>query len=293
MKGIVLAGGSGTRLWPVTKSLSKQLIPVYDKPMIYYPISVLMLGGIKDILIISTPKDIGRFQELLGDGKDLGVSFSYAIQEEPRGIAEAFLLAKDFIDGDDVTLILGDNIFYGHGLTELIQSSVKEVENSKKSVIFGYRVNDPQRYGVVEFDKNKNVKSIVEKPLKPKSNYAVVGLYIYPNDVIQKAKLLKPSQRGELEITDLNNIYLNEKRLMVKLMGRGYSWFDTGTHDSLLEASIFVYTIEKRQGLKIASLEEIALQKGYISKDKFLQLAQSLEKSSYGKYLKEVVKEEI
>ncbi len=285
MKGIILAGGSGTRLYPITKSISKQLVPIYDKPMIYYPLSVLMLSGIKEILIISTPIDIPRFKHLLGNGKKIGLNISYKEQHRPNGIAEAFIIGEEFIGKDDVSLVLGDNIFYGHGLTSLLLQSVKDVQNQKKAVIFGYYVKDPQRYGVVEFDKYRNVLNIEEKPKNPKSNYAIVGLYYYPNDVIQKAKKIKPSQRGELEITTLNELYLNEKRLQIKLMGRGYAWLDTGTHESLLEASLFIQTIEKRQGLKIACIEEIAYEMGYIPKETLLDLAKPLSKNQYGQYL--------
>ena len=285
MKGIILAGGNGTRLYPITKSISKQLVPIYDKPMIYYPLSVLMLSGIKEILIISTPIDIPRFKHLLGNGKKIGLNISYKEQHRPNGIAEAFIIGEEFIGKDDVSLVLGDNIFYGHGLTSLLLQSVKDVQNQKKAVIFGYYVKDPQRYGVVEFDKYRNVLNIEEKPKNPKSNYAIVGLYYYPNDVIQKAKKIKPSQRGELEITTLNELYLNEKRLQIKLMGRGYAWLDTGTHESLLEASLFIQTIEKRQGLKIACIEEIAYEMGYIPKETLLDLAKPLSKNQYGQYL--------
>ena len=285
MKAIVLAGGSGTRLWPVTKGVSKQLLPVYDKPMIYYPISVLMLAKIREILIISTPQDLPNFKKLLGDGSRIGMKFSYKIQHSPDGLAQAFILGEEFIEDDDISLILGDNIFYGHGLSKLLSHAKSIVKNDKKATIFGYYVKDPHRYGVAEFDENANIISIEEKPTNPKSNYAVVGLYFYPNDVIKKAKSIKPSSRGELEITDINKLYLKENRLKVKLMGRGYAWFDTGTHDSLLEASMFIQTIEKRQGLKIASLEEIAYLNGWIDKDRLKILAKSLEKTGYGQYL--------
>ncbi len=285
MKAIVLAGGSGTRLWPVTKGVSKQLLPVYDKPMIYYPISVLMLAKIREILIISTPQDLPNFKKLLGDGSRIGMKFSYKIQHSPDGLAQAFILGEEFIEDDDISLILGDNIFYGHGLSKLLSHAKSIVKNDKKATIFGYYVKDPHRYGVAEFDENANIISIEEKPTNPKSNYAVVGLYFYPNDVIKKAKSIKPSSRGELEITDINKVYLKENRLKVKLMGRGYAWFDTGTHDSLLEASMFIQTIEKRQGLKIASLEEIAYLNGWIDKDRLKILAKSLEKTGYGQYL--------
>jgi len=285
MKGIILAGGSGTRLYPITKGVSKQLVPIYDKPMIYYPLSVLMLAGIKEILIISTPTDLPRFKSLLGDGSSLGISFSYIEQPSPDGLAQAFILGKDFIGEDSVSLVLGDNIFYGHGLTELLASSVKRSYNKNRATVFGYYVSDPQRYGVVDFNEDGSVISIEEKPENPKSNYAVVGLYFYPNDVIKKALEVKPSPRGELEITTLNQDYLNENRLEVELLGRGYAWLDTGTHESLLEASMFIQTIENRQGLKVACIEEIAYEMGYISKDELLELAQPLKKNQYGQYL--------
>lgn len=285
MKGIVLAGGSGTRLYPITKGTSKQLLPIYDKPMIYYPISVLMLAGIKEILIISTPHDLPNFQKLLGNGEDLGVKFSYIEQPSPDGLAQAFILGEDFIGDDDVCLVLGDNIFYGHGMTQLIEQAKNNVKIDKKSTVFGYYVNDPERYGVAEFDDNGNVVSIEEKPQHPKSNYAVVGLYFYTNDVIQIAKNTKPSARGELEITSVNEEYLKSGTLKVELMGRGYAWLDTGTHDSLLEASSFIQTIEKRQGLKVACLEEIAFDQGFINKEQVEKLAQPLLKTGYGQYL--------
>lgn len=285
MKGIILAGGSGTRLYPITKGISKQLVPIYDKPMIYYPLSVLMLAGIKEILIISTPIDLPRFEELLGDGSDLGIRFEYIVQESPDGLAQAFILGEEFLNGDDACLVLGDNIFYGVGLTKFLAQSVRNVKEKNKATVFGYAVNDPQRYGVVEFDDNGDVVSIIEKPENPKSNYAVVGLYFYPNDVVKKAKEVKPSQRGELEITTLNEMYLNENRLKVELMGRGYAWLDTGTHESLVDASVFIQTIEKRQSLKIACIEEIAYEMGYISKEKLLELAEPLKKNQYGQYL--------
>jgi len=285
MKGIILAGGSGTRLYPITKGVSKQLVPIYDKPMIYYPLSVLMLAGITEVLIISTPKDLPRFEELLGDGSDIGMKFEYVVQPSPDGLAQAFILGEEFIRSDDVCLVLGDNIFYGHGLTELLATSVKNAKEENKATIFGYYVKDPERYGVAEFDKNGNVTSIEEKPEVPQSNYAVIGLYFYPNDVIEKAKNVKPSERGELEITTLNQDYLKEKRLKVELMGRGYAWLDTGTHESLLEASQFIQTIENRQSLKVACLEEIAFEMGYISKEKLLELAEPLKKNQYGQYL--------
>ena len=285
MKGIILSGGTGTRLYPITKGVSKQLVPIYDKPMIYYPLSVLMLAGIKEVLIISTPKDLPRFEELLSDGSDLGMKFSYVVQPSPDGLAQAFILGEEFLNGDDACLVLGDNIFYGHGLTQLLSQSIKNAKEENKATVFGYYVSDPQRYGVAEFNENGDVTSIEEKPKNPKSNYAVVGLYFYPNDVVKKAKAVKPSHRGELEITTLNQDYLNESRLKVELMGRGYAWLDTGTHESLLEASSFIQTIENRQSLKVACLEEIAYEMGYISKEKLLELAQPLKKNQYGQYL--------
>lgn len=285
MKGIILAGGSGTRLYPITKGLSKQLVPIYDKPMIYYPLSILMLAGIKEVLIITTPQDQPSFINLLGDGKDLGMRFEYVVQPSPDGLAQAFILGEEFLAGDDACLVLGDNIFYGHGLTELLAKSIKNIKDENKATVFGYYVSDPQRYGVAEFNENGDVISIEEKPKEPKSNYAVVGLYFYPNDVVKKAKDVKPSDRGELEITTLNQDYLNENRLKVELMGRGYAWLDTGTHESLLEASSFIQTIENRQSLKVACLEEIAYEMGYISKEKLLELAEPLKKNQYGQYL--------
>ena len=284
MKGIILAGGSGTRLYPITKGISKQLAPIYDKPMIYYPLSVLMLSGITEVLIISTPTDLPRFEELLGDGSDIGMKFSYIVQPSPDGLAQAFILGEEFIGNDDVCLVLGDNIFYGHGMTDLLATSVQNAKENNATV-FGYYVKDPERYGVAEFNKNGTVTSLEEKPANPKSSYAVVGLYFYPNDVIKKAKEVKPSDRGELEITTLNQNYLAENRLKVELMGRGYAWLDTGTHESLLEASNFIQTIENRQGLKVACIEEIAYEMGYISKEKLLELAQPLKKNQYGQYL--------
>ena len=285
MKGIILAGGSGTRLYPITKGVSKQLVPIYDKPMIYYPLSVLMLAGIKEVLIITTPQDQPSFINLLGDGSELGMRFEYVVQPSPDGLAQAFILGEEFLAGDDACLVLGDNIFYGHGLTELLAKSIKNIKDENKATVFGYYVSDPQRYGVAEFDESGNVISIEEKPKEPKSNYAVVGLYFYPNDVVKKAKDVKPSDRGELEITTLNQDYLNEHRLKVELMGRGYAWLDTGTHESLLEASSFIQTIENRQSLKVACLEEIAYEMGYISKEKLLELAEPLKKNQYGQYL--------
>lgn len=285
MKGIILAGGSGTRLYPITKGVSKQLVPIYDKPMIYYPLSVLMLAGIKEVLIITTPEDQSNFINLLGDGSYLGMRFEYIVQPSPDGLAQAFILGEEFLNGDDACLILGDNIFYGHGLIKMLAKSIKNAKEEKKATVFGYYVTDPERYGVAEFDAEQNVISIEEKPKNPKSNYAVVGLYFYPNDVVKKAKEVKPSERGELEITTLNQDYLKEQRLRVKLMGRGYAWLDTGTHESLLEASTFIQTIEHRQGLKVACLEEIAYEMGYISKEKLLELAQPLSKNGYGQYL--------
>ncbi len=285
MKGIILAGGSGTRLYPITKGVSKQLVPIYDKPMIYYPLSVLMLAGIKEVLIISTPHDLPRFEELLGDGTDIGMKFSYVVQPNPDGLAQAFILGEEFLAGDDACLVLGDNIFYGHGLTQLLAQSVRNVKEENKATVFGYYVKDPERYGVAAFDEKGNVTSIEEKPKIPQSNYAVVGLYFYPNDVVQKAKKVKPSNRGELEITTLNQNYLDDSRLKVELMGRGYAWLDTGTHESLLEASQFIQTIENRQSLKVACIEEIAYEMGYISKEKLLELAEPLKKNQYGQYL--------
>ena len=285
MKGIILAGGSGTRLYPITKGISKQLAPIYDKPMIYYPLSILMLAGIKEVLIISTPTDLPRFEQLLGNGSDLGMYFSYKVQPSPDGLAQAFILGEKFIGNDNVCLILGDNIFYGQGLTSLLAQSVKNAEEKNKATVYGYYVSDPERYGVAEFDKGGSVISIEEKPKNPKSNYAVVGLYFYPNDVVKKAKQIKPSARGELEITTLNQMYLDEKRLRVKTMGRGYAWLDTGTHESLLEASQFIQTIEKRQSLKVACLEEIAYEMGYITSKELLELAEPLKKNQYGQYL--------
>jgi len=285
MKGIILAGGSGTRLYSITKGVSKQLTPIYYKPMIYYPLTTLMLAGIREILIISTPHDLPQFKALLGDGRDIGVSFTYIEQPSPDGLAQAFTLGEEFIGTDDVCLVLGDNIFYGHGLVDMLASSIKNVEEDNKATVFGYYVKDPERYGVAEFDKNGNVLSLEEKPASPKSNYAVVGLYFYPNSVINIAKNIKPSNRGELEITTVNQVYLEQNNLRVELMGRGYAWLDTGTHDSLLEASNFIKTIETRQGLKVACIEEIAYEMGYITKEHLIELAQPLKKNQYGQYL--------
>ena len=284
MKGIILAGGSGTRLYPITKCVSKQLMPVYDKPMIYYPLSVLMLAGIQEVLIISTPEDLPRFEQLLGDGSDIGMRFEYVVQPSPDGLAQAFILGKDFIGDDDACLILGDNIYYGQGLPNMLNSAVTNAANNKATV-FGYHVHDPERYGVVEFDNQGTALSIEEKPAQPKSHYAVTGLYFYPNDIVRKAAEVKPSDRGELEITTVNQMYLAEGRLSVELMGRGYAWLDTGTHESLLEAATFIETIEKRQGLKVACIEEIAFEEGYISKEQLIKLAQPLAKNQYGQYL--------
>jgi len=285
MKGIILAGGSGTRLYPITKGVSKQLVPIYDKPMIYYPLSVLMLAGIRDILIITTPEDQLSFQRLLGDGSDFGTRLEYIVQPSPDGLAQAFILGEKFIGDDDVCLILGDNIYYGNDLAKLLISAVNNALNEKKATVFGYHVSDPERYGVAEFDEKGSVISLEEKPECPKSNYAVTGLYFYPNDVIEKAAKVKPSHRGELEITTVNQMYLQENRLKLETMGRGYAWLDTGTHESLLEASAFIETIEKRQGLKVACLEEIAFEMGYINKEKLIALAQPLKKNQYGQYL--------
>ncbi|ABZ94487.1 Glucose-1-phosphate thymidylyltransferase [Leptospira biflexa serovar Patoc strain 'Patoc 1 (Ames)'] len=289
MKGIILAGGSGTRLYPLTRGVVKQLLPVYDKPMIYYPLSVLMLAGIREILIISTPNDTKRFEDLFGDGSDLGLKIQYIIQPSPDGLAQAFLLGEDFIGNDDACLVLGDNIFYGDGLIQMLSDTILEVKESQKAVVYGYTVKDPERYGVAELDSEMNVLSIEEKPLKPKSNVAVVGLYFYPQDVIKLAKHVVPSPRGELEITSLNQLYLEQSRLKCKLLGRGYAWLDTGTYDSLLEASNFIEVIEKRQGLKIACLEEIAFRKGFIGLETLKKHATLNQKNQYGVYLQEIV----
>jgi len=290
MKGIVLAGGSGTRLYPLTKAISKQLLPIYDKPMIYYPLSVLMLADIRDILIISTPADIGLFESLLGDGSAIGLRLQYKVQPSPDGLAQAFLLGENFIGADSCCLILGDNVFYGYGLSKLLMEAS---QLKSGATIFGYYVNDPERYGVVDFDQHGNIRSIEEKPKTPKSNYAVTGLYFYDNTVVAKAKTIKPSARGELEITDLNRCYLDEKKLTVKLMGRGMAWLDTGTHQSILQASTFVESIEERQGLKVACLEEIAFRKGYIDKAQLKALAMPLSKNQYGQYLLKLADEKL
>ncbi len=291
MKGIILAGGSGQRLYPITKAISKQLLPIYDKPMIYYPLSVLMLAGIKEILIISTPEDLPRFKTLFGDGSDLGMSFQYKEQPSPEGLAQALVLGKEFIDKDDVCLILGDNIFYGHGLTQILSEAVINATKDNLATIFGYNVLDPERYGVVDFDESGKVLSIEEKPKKAKSNFAVTGLYFYPNEVVNKAEIVTPSERGELEITSINQMFLEENKLVVKLMGRGFAWLDTGTHESLSEASTFIEILEKRQGYKVACVEEIAFSQGYITKEELIELAVNLSKSSYGQYLLSRAKE--
>ncbi len=293
MKGIILAGGSGTRLYPTTKVISKQLLPIYDKPMIYYPLSILMLAGIRDVLIISTPQDTSRFEELLGDGSQVGIRLFYAVQPKPEGLAQAFIIGEEFIQDSSVCLTLGDNLLFGHGLKELLQESVKNIEISGGGIVFGYYVNDPQRYGVVEFDANGNVLSIEEKPMEPRSNYAVVGLYFYDNEVVKIAKSVKPSWRGELEITSVNQEYLKRGKLTVKLMGRGYAWLDTGTHSSMLDAGNFIRTVEERQGLKIGCIEEIAYSNGWINKDQLVVLAESLMKSGYGSYLLKIVEQDI
>ena len=285
MKGIILAGGTGTRLYPITRGVSKQLVPIYDKPMVYYPLSVLMLAGITDILIITSPEDQSSYQRLLGDGSEIGMTFSYVIQPSPDGLAQAFILGESFIGNDDVCLVLGDNIFHGHDLSSLLATARTNIQKENKATVFGYHVKNPESYGVAEFDTHGNVVSIEEKPEVPKSNYAVTGLYFYPNDVVQKAKTIRPSQRGELEITSINQAYLNEQRLKVELMGRGYAWLDTGTHESLLGASQFIEIIEKRQGLKVACIEEIAFEQGYITKQELIELAQPLIKNQYGQYL--------
>ena len=290
MKGIVLAGGSGTRLYPITKGVSKQLLPIYDKPMGYYPISALMLAGIREILIISTPQDLPGFERLLGDGSDYGVNFQYAEQPSPDGLAQAFIIGEEFIGDDSVCLVLGDNIFYGQGFRPMLVKAVENAEQHNKATVFGYYVNDPERYGVAEFDKEGNVLSIEEKPSNPKSNYAVVGLYLYPNSVVGIAKKIKPSDRGELEITTVNQEYLKEQSLKVQQLGRGFAWLDTGTHESLSEASTFVEVIEKRQGLKIACLEEIAYKRGWINRDDILRLAEPMKKNQYGQYLLNLIK---
>ena len=290
MKGIILAGGSGTRLYPSTKAISKQLIPIYDKPMIYYPLSMLMLAGIREVLIISTKEDISKYESLLSNGKSIGMKFSYKIQPSPDGLAQAFILGEDFIGNDNVCLILGDNIFYGDSIPKKLREAVTDVDTSNNATVFGYYVNDPERYGVVEFDNNDNAVSLEEKPTTPKSNYAVSGLYFYPNDVIEIAKKQKPSDRGELEITDTNKSYLSQGRLKVEKLGRGYAWLDTGTHDSLLEASQFVQILEKRQGVKISCIEEIAYRMGYINKENLLALGKEMKNNSYGDYLIRIAK---
>jgi len=290
MKGIILAGGSGTRLYPLTKSVSKQLLPIYDKPMIYYPLSILMLAGIQEVLIISTPDDLIRFENLLGDGSEIGMKFQYKVQPSPDGLAQAFILGRDFIGKDNVCLILGDNIFYGHGMTDILERAASLANEKNMATVFGYYVKDPECYGVLEFDDSDLVISVDEKPIKPKSNFAITGLYFYPNDVVQKAPLIEPSERGELEITSLIQLYLDEGRLIVEKMGRGYAWLDTGTHENLLDASAFIETIEKRQGLKVACIEEISFEKGYISKEQFIDLANKSSDNQYGRYLMDIAK---
>ena len=285
MKGIILAGGSGTRLYPLTKGVSKQLMPIYDKPMIYYPLSVLMLSGVREVLIISTPEDLPRFEQLLGSGEEIGMKFEYIVQPSPDGLAQAFILGKDFIGDEDACLVLGDNIYYGQGMQEILSNAVKAAKDKSMATVFGYHVQDPERYGVVEFDFSGMALSIEEKPQNPKSSYAVTGLYFYPNDVVKKAQEVIPSDRGELEITSINQMYLDEGRLNVEIMGRGYAWLDTGTHESLLEASTFIETIEKRQGLKVACIEEIAFEEGFISKEQLIDLAKPLAKTQNGQYL--------
>lgn len=288
MKGIILAGGSGTRLYPITKAISKQLVPVYDKPMIYYPLSTMMLAGIKDIMLISTPRDISRFEDLLGDGTQLGINIEYKIQENPNGLAEAFVLGEEFIGDDSVCLILGDNIYYGSGLSKLVQRSAQKTSGA---TVFGYQVSDPERFGVVEFDDNQHVISIEEKPEHPASNYAVTGMYFYDNSVVEIAKTMKPSPRGELEITDVNRAYLEKGQLDVELLGRGYAWLDTGTHESLHDAAAFIETVQKRQNLQVACIEEVAFRMGYIDKDQLIELAQPLKKNAYGQYMLRIAEE--
>ena len=290
MKGIILAGGSGTRLFPLTKGVSKQLMPIYDKPMIYYPLSVLMLAGIQEVLIISTPDDLPRFEQLLGDGSEIGMSFDYLEQPSPDGLAQAFILGRDFIGNDNVSLILGDNIFYGHGMNQMLSKALVNAENNKMATVFGSHVQDPERYGVVDLDKKGRALSIEEKPKNPKSNYAVTGLYFYPNDVVEKAAEVLPSERGELEISSINQMFLDEGRLSVEIMGRGYAWLDTGTHENLLEASTFIEIIERRQGLKVACIEEIAFEKGYIDRQQLIDLGLPLSKNQYGQYLLRIAK---
>ena len=290
MKGIILAGGSGTRLFPLTKGVSKQLMPIYDKPMIYYPLSVLMLAGIQEVLIISTPDDLPRFEQLLGDGSEIGMSFDYLEQHSPDGLAQAFILGRDFIGNDNVSLILGDNIFYGHGMNQMLSKALVNAENNKTATVFGSHVQDPERYGVVDLDKKGRALSIEEKPKNPKSNYAVTGLYFYPNDVVEKAAEVLPSERGELEISSINQMFLDEGRLSVEIMGRGYAWLDTGTHENLLEASTFIEIIERRQGLKVACIEEIAYEKGYIDRQQLIDLALPLSNNQYGQYLLRISK---